>query len=166
MWKYIASYFDTYPKQKRIAQKMLEYGLSIKNDHMYCGPIELSDSKIARALSTDRRAIKATINTINKQEKLKKIFSKLRPTCHLKDMASEMGWDVIEIIPTNASQPGILARVAQIIADEHINIRQAIVDDIEITEEPHLFVVTETRIPPGIIPKIKDIPTVKTVLFS
>ena len=166
MWKYIASYFDTYPKQKRIAQKMLEYGLSIKNDHMYCGPIELSDSKIARALSTDRRAIKATINTINKQEKLKKIFSKLLPTCHLKDMASEMGWDVIEIIPTNASQPGILARVAQIIADEHINIRQAIVDDIEITEEPHLFVVTETRIPPGIIPKIKDIPTVKTVLFS
>jgi predicted regulator of amino acid metabolism with ACT domain len=166
MWNYIAHYFDNYPKQKRIAQKMLEYGLSIKNDHIYCGSIELSDSKIARALSTDRRAIKATITTISKEEKLKKIFSKLRPTCHLKDMASEMGWDVLEIIPTNASQPGILAQVSQIIADEQINIRQAIVDDIEITEEPHLFVVTETRIPPRIIPKIKDIPTVKAVLLS
>jgi predicted regulator of amino acid metabolism with ACT domain len=166
MWKYIANYFENYPKQKRIAQKMLEYGLCIKEDHMYCGSIELSDSKIARALSTDRRAIKATISTINQHEKLQKIFSKLRPTCHLKEMASEMGWDVLEIIPTNANQPGILAQVAQIIADESINIRQAIVDDIEITEEPHLFVVTETRIPPEIIPKIKNIPTVKTVLLS
>jgi len=166
MWNYIASYFKNYPKQKKIAQKMLEYGLSIKNDHITCGPIELSDAKIARALNVDRRAIKATIHTINKHEKLKNIFTKLKPTCHLKDMAPEMNWDVLEIIPTNASQPGILAQIATIIANENINIRQAIVDDIEITEEPHLFVVTETKIPPEIIPKIRTIPTVKTVLIS
>jgi hypothetical protein len=166
MWTYISNYFEPYPKQKIIAQKMLEYGLSIKNNHLYCGSIQLSDTKIARALNIDRRAIKATIDTINKHQKLRNIFSKLQPTCHLKDMATEMGWDVLEIIPKDASQPGILAQVAQIIADEHINIRQAIVDDIEITEEPHLFVVTETRIPPHIIPKIKDIPSVKAVLIS
>jgi uncharacterized protein len=166
MWNYIASYFKQYPKQKKIAQKMLEHGLSIKNNHITCGSIALSDTKIARALTVDRRAIKATINTINKHQKLKNIFSKLRPTCHLKNMAPEMGWDVLEIIPTNASQPGILAQIATIIADENINIRQAIVDDIEITEEPHLFVVTETKIPPEIIPKIRNIPSVKSVLLS
>jgi len=166
MWNYISSYFKEYPKQKKIAQKMLEYGLSINNNHITCGSIELSDSKIARALNVDRRAIKATITTITKHKKLKNIFTKLKPTCHLKDMASEMEWDVLEIIPTNASQPGILAQVATIIANERINIRQAIVDDIEITEEPHLFVVTETRIPPEIIPKIRNIPSVKSVLLS
>lgn len=166
MWDYIAPYFKEYPKQKKIAQKMLEYGLSIKNNHITCGTIALSDSKIARALNVDRRAIKATIHTIKNHQKLNNIFRKLKPTCHLKDMASEMEWDVLEIIPTDASQPGILAQVASIIAKENINIRQAIVDDIEITEEPHLFVVTETKIPPELIPKIRNIPTVKTVLLS
>lgn len=166
MWNYIATYFKDYPKQKKIAQKMLEYGLSIQNNHITCGPIELSDTKIARAFNLDRRAIKATIRTIKKHKKLYNIFSKLKPTCHLKDMAPEMEWDVLEIIPTNASQPGILAQIAQIIADENINIRQAIVDDIEITEEPHLFVVTETKIPPEIIPKIRNILSVKSVLLS
>jgi len=145
---------------------MLEYGLSKKNNNIYCGPIQLSDTKIARALNVDRRAIKATINTINKHKKLNNIFTKLKPTCHLKNMAPEMEWDVLEIIPKNASQPGILAQIATIIANENINIRQAIVDDIEITEEPHLFVVTETHIPPKIIPKIRNIPSVKSVLLS
>lgn len=166
MWKDITHYFDAYPKQKKIAQKMLEYGLSIKDESIYCGIIELSDSKFARALHIDRRAVKATIHTIKKHEKLIKIFSELQPTCHLRDMAHQLGWDVIEIIPKNASQPGILAQVASIIAQEGISIRQAIVDDFEINEEPRLFVITETRIPARIIPKIKDIESVKAVIFS
>jgi uncharacterized protein len=166
MWKDILPYFEPYPKQKLIAQKMLEYGLSIKNDHLYCGSIELSDSKIARAIHLDRRAVKTTIETIQKHPKLMKIFSQLKPTCHLRDMAHEMGWDVLEIIPTNASSPGILAQVATIIAEENISIRQAIVDDFEINEEPRLFVITEQPIPPQIIPKIKNIKTVKSVIFS
>ena len=166
MWNYIRSTFEEYPKQKKIAQKMLEYGLSIKEGHLYCGQIELSDAKVARAIHVDRRAVKATITTIEKQGKIKNIFSKLKPTCHLKDMASEMGWDTLEIIPKDANQPGILAQVATIIANANINIRQAIVDDIEITREPHLFVVIDTHIPPDIIPKIRDIPSVKSVLIS
>ena len=166
MWKDIAHFFEQYPKQKKVAQKMLEYGLSIKNGNLYCGLIELSDTKVARSLDIDRRAVKATIETIKKHAKLQKIFTKLKPTCHLRDMAHEMGWDVIEIIPTNASQPGILAKVASIISEENISIRQAIVDDFEINEEPRLFVITEKRIPPHIIPKIKDIDSVKSVIFS
>ncbi len=166
MWKDITHYFDPYPKQKKIAQKMLEYGLHLHNNSIYCGPIELSDSKIARGLDLDRRAIKATIETITKHEKLMKIFTQLKPTCHLRDMAQELGWDVLEIIPTTASQPGILAKVATIISQENISIRQAIVDDFEINEEPRLFVITEQRIPPRLIPKIKAIPSVKSVIFS
>lgn len=166
MWHDISFYFDQFPKRKKVAQKMLELGLRVHNHNVYCGSIELSDSKIARALSLDRRAVKATIETINNEPKLVKIFSKLKPTCHLRDMAGEMGWDVIEIIPKNASEPGILAKVATIIAEEGISIRQAIVDDFEMNEEPHLFVVIEKRIPPQIIPKIKNISSVKSVIFS
>ena len=166
MWQDISPYFEQFPKRKKVAQKMLELGLNIHHNNVYCGQIELSDSKIARALNIDRRAVKATIETIQREPKLMKIFSKLKPTCHLRDMADEMGWDVIEIIPKNASEPGILAKVATIIAEEGISIRQAIVDDFEMNEEPRLFVIIEKRIPAHIIPKIKNISSVKSVIFS
>ena len=120
MWRQFARYFNKYPKRKKLAQKLLEYGLRVKDNKIYCGEIELSDSKLARAFDVDRRIIVGTIETINENNELKKIFSNLSPTCHLKDVAPKMNWGVIEIIPTNASMPGIVAGVATIIADNNI----------------------------------------------
>jgi predicted regulator of amino acid metabolism with ACT domain len=165
MWRKIAKYFNSYPKRRRIAQKMLEYGLRIKNKRIYCGDIELSDSKIARAFHTDRRAITATIETILQEPQLTKIFSQLQPTCHLKNVAPNMNWSVIEIIPEDPSLPGIVADVATIIANHNISIRQAIVDDFELTEEPRLFIVTEKQIPGALIPKIRNAKGVKALLI-
>jgi len=165
MWKQLATYFTDYPKQQTIAQKMLEYGLRTYNNKIYCGPIELSDSKLARAFDVDRRAITATINTINTNPELQKIFSKLTPTCHLKDVATSMHWGVIEIIPEDPSTPGILAAVATIIANHHISIRQAIGDDFELSEEPRLFIVTEKQVPGSLIPEIRNATGVKAVLI-
>ena len=62
------------------------------------------------------------------------IYFKLKPTCHLKDVAKMMNWSVIEIIPEDPSIPGILAGVTKILADEKISVRQAIVDDFELKE--------------------------------
>ena len=165
MWKKIAKYFNKYPKQKKIAQKMLEYGLKIHDNKLYCGPIELSDSKIARALNIDRRAIAATIKTISQTQELFKIFSQLSPTCHLKDVASSMKWGVIEIIPEDPSMPGILAEVTSLIAKNNISVRQAIVDDFELSEEPRLFIITEKQIPGSLIPKIRHSKGVKAHLI-
>jgi hypothetical protein len=165
MWRKIAKYFSKYPKRTRIAQKMLEYGLRIKDNKIYCGEIELSNSKISRALNVDRRAVDATIEVISKNAELSRVFSKLRPTCHLKDVAPDMNWGVIEIIPEDPSIPGILADVASIIADNKISIRQAIVDDFELSEEPRLFIVTEKQIPGLLIPKIRKAKGVKAVLI-
>lgn len=165
MWKQISKHFEKYPQRKKIAQKMLKYGIKIKNNKLYLGEIKLSDTKIARALKTDRRAINATIKTIQKTKNLKKIFSKLEPTCHLKEVAPEMNWGVIEIIPKDPSQPGILSAIAKIISDNKISIRQAIVDDFEITDQPRLYVITEKNIPAKLIPKIKKSKGVKAVLI-
>ena len=164
MWKQFVKYFNKYPKRKKLARKLLEYGLKIRDDRIYCGEIELSDSKIARAFDMDRRIIVETIQTINENEELRKIFSKLMPTCNLKDVAPEMDWGVIEIIPSNASKPGILANVSKIIADAKISIRQSIVDDFEFTEEPRLFIVTETQVPGTLIQKFRAIDGVKGVV--
>jgi uncharacterized protein len=165
MWKQIAKYFNEYPKRRKIAQKMIEYGLKIKDGKIFCGDIELSDSKIARALDTDRRAIQATIETITNKPELNKIFAHLQPTGHLKNVAAHMNWGVIEIIPEDPSMPGILAEVAGIIAKNNISIRQSIVDDFELSEEPRLFIVTEKQIPGSLIPKIRNAKGVKAVLI-
>ena len=165
MWRKIAKHFNKYPKRKKLAQKFLEYGLRIKDNKIYCGEIELSDSKIAKAFDVDRRAIDATIEVILKEPDLNKVFSKLRPTIHLKDVAPEMKWGVIEIIPSDPSMPGIIAEVAEIIANNNISIRQAIVDDFELSEEPRLFVVTEKQIPGSLIPKIRKAKGVKALLI-
>jgi predicted regulator of amino acid metabolism with ACT domain len=165
MWRKIAKYFDKYPKRKKLAQKLIEYGLRIKDGKIYCNQIELSNSKIARAFKIDRRIINATINTIKNKKDLEGVFSRLKPTCHLKDVAQSMKWGVIEIIPEDPSMPGILAGVTKILADGNISVRQAIVDDFELTEEPRLFIVIEQSISGDLIPKIRNSKGVKAVLI-
>ena len=165
MWKQIEHYFNAYPQRKKIAQKILEYGIKIQNNNFYCGSIELSDSKIARAFQVDRRAVSATIDVITKEPELLKIFSNLVPTCHLKEVAPHMKWGVVEIIPADPSMPGILADVATIIATNNISIRQAIVDDFEFTEEPRLYIITEKQIPGMLLSTIRNAKGVKAVLI-
>lgn len=165
MWKQIEHYFTEYPQRKKIAQKMMEYGIQIHENSFRCGQIELSDSKIARALQVDRRAVTATRDTIKKEPELLKIFSHLTPTCHLKDVASHMNWGVIEIIPVDPSMPGILAQVASIIASNDISIRQAIVDDFEFAEEPKVYIITEKQIPGTLLTDIRNARGVKAVLI-
>ncbi len=165
MWKQIEHYFNDYPQRKKIAQKMLEYGIKIHNNAFQCGSIELADSKIARAFNVDRRAVSATRDVIAKEPDLQKIFSNLLPTCHLKEVAPHMKWGVIEIIPADPSTPGILAEVATIIASNNISIRQAIVDDFEFTEEPRLFIITEKQIPGTLLSTIRSAQGVKAVLI-
>ena len=165
MWRKIAKYFNAYPKRRKLAQKLLEYGLKVSDNKIYCGEIELSDSKIARAFDVDRRIIADTIKTINDEKDLQKVFFQLKPTCHLKDVATEMNWGVIEIIPEDPSTPGILADVAKVVADAKISIRQAIVDDFEFSEEPRLFIITERQVPGTLIPNIRKINGVKAVVL-
>jgi len=163
MWKKIYSYFKRYPAQQKVVAAMLSYGLSVKKGKIFCGNIELSASKMARALKVDRRAIITTAETIMKHKELREFFSDLMPTSNFKEVASKMGWGVIEIIPKDASMPGILANVSKIIADEKISIRQAIVDDYVLKEEPRLYIITEKPLKGNMIEKIKKAKGVKGV---
>ena len=165
MWRKISVYFKHFPKRRKLAQKLLEYGLKIQDNNIFCKDIELSDSKIARAFQVDRRIISSTIEMINEKKELKELFSRLEPTCHMINVAPIMNWGVIEIIPDDPSQPGILAEVAKVVAESNISIRQAIVDDFEITDEPRLFIVAEKQLPGSLIPKIRNIKGVKAVVI-
>lgn len=164
MWRKIYSTFRKFPAQQKVVEAMLSYGLSIKNGKIYCGDIELSISKMARALDVDRRVIVNTIETISESRELSQLFENLSPTANFRDAAAIMEWGVIEIIPKDASMPGILAGVADIIAEENISIRQAIVDDYMIAEEPKLYIITEEPLSPETVAKIKKVRGVKGVI--
>lgn len=163
MWDKIANYFEKYPSQAKVARYLLRYGLRIDKDHVYCGDVQIADSSLARAAGVDRRVVKSTIETIKGDPTLHKFFSQLLPTNHLKNAASAMGWSAIEIVPVSAHEPGILSAVADILSRGNISIRQAIVDDPMTSEEPRLFIVTESMVPSEVIPLIRQAKGVKGV---
>lgn len=165
MWELLTKYFQRYPAQSKVAQMLLRYGLAVHPDGVYCNGIAIPDTSIARAAQVDRRVISATIETIQREAELSKVFSKLQPTCHLKEAAPAMGWGVLEIVPNDPHSPGILAGVAELIAKRNISIRQAIVDDPELQEEPRLIIVTEGPIPVELIPEIRNSRGVRSVVL-
>ena len=163
MWQVLIDHFRRYPAQERVVRLMIENGLRIKDGAVCAGTVEVADTAIGRAADVDRRIVRSTIETILQDPRLERVFTRFSPTLHLKDVAPDLGCGVIEVIPTNASQPGILAGVSKAIADARISIRQAIVEDPDFTDEPRLFVVTETRVPSHLIPSLQAVPGVKGV---
>jgi predicted regulator of amino acid metabolism with ACT domain len=166
MWAALIDYFQRYPAQEKIARVLIKYGLNIRQGKVYCGTIELSDSALGRAAGVDRRIVAATVRTIEANPELLKVFTNFQPTLHLKDAAPGLGWGVIEIIPDNASRPGILAGVSSVIAREGISIRQAVVEDPDFSDAPRLFIVTEKAVPHALIPELQRVQGVKGVTIS
>jgi predicted regulator of amino acid metabolism with ACT domain len=165
MWDMLTEYFSRYPAQSEVARLMLDKGFSVADGKVRAGEIELADTAVARAADVDRRVVKATVETIEASDELYRVFNKLEPTCHIREAAPLLGWHVLEIVPDDASKPGILAGVANVIADKKISIRQAIVDDPQLAEEPRLFIVTEHEIPHSVLPEIQQVSGVREVVI-
>jgi len=161
--KKIDDYFEKYPTQKKVVYSLLTYGLRIKNNKIYCGSIEISDSKFARAIGIDRKVVLTTIKALKKDPQLEKFFSHLMPTCSLEESAPLIGWGVLEIIPDDPSTPGILAGVSTILAKEEISVRQAIGNDYALSDEPKLYIITEKPVPAKLIKKIKEVKGIKGI---
>ena len=159
----IDNHFEGFYVQKKIAYLLLKFGLQIKDQKIFCGPIEQSNSKLARAISVDYRAVTDTIKKIKENKELEAFFSSIEPTPNLKNTAQKVGWGAIEIIPENPHCPGIFSGVASIIADEGISIRQALGEDYELTEDPRFIIVTEEPIPNELIPKIRNVKGIKGI---
>jgi hypothetical protein len=165
MWAKLRPHFKGFPAQERVAQLMVTHGLRVKEGGVHAGEIALADSAIARAVGVDRRVVTATLETIEKVPILRDFFAKLWPVGHLGNVAPMMGWGAIEILPTNASKPGILAGTSAIIAEAGISVRQVIVDDPEIVEDPKALIITEKPVPERLLPRMKNLDGVRGVVI-
>lgn len=165
MWTKLKPAFGDLPAQEKVAQMMVRIGLRVHEDRVYAGGVEISDTALGRAAGVDRRVVTATVRTIRQSPELLRFFERLSPVCHLGEVAPLMQWGAIEIIPTSASKPGILAGVATVIAGAGISVRQVIVDDPEIVDDPHALIITEQPVPERLLPRIKAVEGVKSVVI-
>ena len=151
MWEKINEKFKKYPARMKVAEKMIELGLSLNNDgKIYCGNLKISDKALAIAADVDRRAIKSTIEIIQNDEDL------------LKNIAKNLNLGVIEI-EVGSQNEGILAAITKIISKKGINIRQAYAEDNELEENPILTVITENPIDNDLISEFLKIKGVNRV---
>jgi predicted regulator of amino acid metabolism with ACT domain len=158
MWSNVKRYFEGQPERLQIARILIENGLSVKTGGIYVNEIEIPPIRVARAAGVDRRTVKETVNAILTNRELRLIFEELRCAGHsLKEVARHIGLGVIEITPSDAKIPGILAGAATILAKNDISIRQAIVDDPELSPEPKLTLITEKKIPGELISEVLKI---------
>ena len=144
MWDKINDKFKKYPARMRVAEKMIELGLSLNEDgKIYCGNLKISDKSLANAADVDRRAIKSTINIIKEDEELYNLFSNIIPAgTLLKNIAKSLNLGVIEI-EVGSNSEGVLATTANLITKNGISIRQAYAEDTELQQSPLLTVITE-----------------------
>ncbi|MEM0007111.1 MAG: amino acid-binding protein [Candidatus Bathyarchaeia archaeon] len=164
MWNTIKKHFENYPERLKVARVLVENGLSIKNGKIYLNEIEIPPTRIARVTGVDRRTVNETINTIRANRELRLIFEGLRPAGHsLKEIAKHLELGVVEITPVDARIPGILANSAMILAKNGLSIRQAIVDDPELSPEPKLTLIVEKKVPGELIPEFLKVKGVAKV---
>jgi len=158
MWNTIRKHLEGYPERLKVARVLVENGLSTKNGKIFLNQIEIPPVRIARAAGVDRRTVNETLNTIKNNREIRLIFEEIRPAGHsLKEIAKHLNLGVVEITPVDAKMPGILAHSSMVLNNSGLSIRQAIVDDPELSPEPKLTLIVEKKIPGELIPKLLKI---------
>lgn len=164
MWNKIKAQLQEYPERLKVARVLIENGLSAKGDTICLNDIEIPPVRVARVAGVDRRTVNETLKSIEENPELRMIFEELRPAgASLKEIAKHLNLGVVEISVVNARSPGILSSAAVILNKAGLSIRQAIVDDPELSPEPKLTFIVEKKIPGELIPEILKISGVAKV---
>jgi hypothetical protein len=158
MWSAIKKHFEDYPERLKVARVLVENGLSTRNCKIYLNQIEIPPVRIARVAGVDRRTVCETLTMIRDEPELELVFGAIRSAGHsLKEIAKHLGLGVVEITPVDARTSGILANSTMLIAKSGLSIRQAIVDDPELSPEPKLALIVDRKIPGELIAKLLEI---------
>jgi predicted regulator of amino acid metabolism with ACT domain/chorismate mutase len=165
MWAEVQTAFAGHPAQLSVARILLRYGLRVREKgEIACGDIRIPAVQIAKEAGVDRRVVDATAKTVLKNKKLGSIFSNLQPVCYLKGVAQQLKLGVIEILPTDATQPGIISEVSNTISKFGVSIRQSIADDPYFIAQPKLTIITDKPVAGKVIEALRKLPTVRSVI--
>jgi predicted regulator of amino acid metabolism with ACT domain len=164
MWNKVAKCLEGYAERLAVAKILIKNGLCVRNGNIYCDEIMIPAVRISRAAGVDRRTVTQTVTMIENDSELNTIFKSIRPAgTSLREIARHLNLGVVEITPVDAKTPGILAQSALLLAENNISIRQAIVDDPELTPEPKLTLIAEKKIPGELISRLLRVKGVSKV---
>jgi predicted regulator of amino acid metabolism with ACT domain len=155
---------EGHPERLRVMRILLENGLGLRGNGVYLNDIEVPVVRIATSAGVDRRTVDETIRMVEKNPKLRSVFSNLRSAgLSLRGVARQLGLGVVEITVEDPHKSGIIADAAQIFSELGISIRQALVDDPELAPEPKLVLIGDKAVPGEIIPRLLKIQGVTRV---
>ncbi len=164
MWDAIKRHFEGHSERLRIARVLVENGLSARNGKICLNQIEIPPVRVARVAGVDRRTVLETLHVIEATPELKMIFEEIQPAgASLKEIAKHLNLSVVEITVVDPKAHGILANSATILTKGGLGIRQAIVDDPELSPEPKLTLIVDKKIPGELIPELLKIEGVAKV---
>jgi len=164
IWGKIREVLGEHDKKIEVVKVLLKYGLSVREDGIYVGEkIKVPFKSIADEAGVDRRTVVDTVKSIREDDFLRKFFELIKPAgASLVDVARLLGYRCL-IVEIFSDQPGILAWVANSLAERNINILQVIAEDPGIYENPKLYIVVSSSVPGEIIDRILKHPAVKRV---
>ncbi|MHB1507062.1 MAG: regulator [Cuniculiplasma sp.] len=167
MWDIIQEAFGKYHSQMSVVKYLINYGFSVKEKYdneygIFCGSVEVRSNSLALSVGVDKRVVIQVVSKIVGDKTLFEFFSKLTAIADMSSAVSKlMNLVVLEIIPEDASKPGIISDALKIIADSGVGIRQVIVQDPVMVDEPRARIVTDSPLNPEVISKIRNIPNIK-----
>jgi predicted regulator of amino acid metabolism with ACT domain len=160
MWNQLVKEFARMPSQAEVAKYMLSVGIRQDGDKLYFDHVAISHSQLAEALGKDKRIVTATVKTIRGNKNLYQVYSHLKPTCNLINMASSMGWSVICIELEHPNMPGTLGRVATKLGELKVSIRQT---QCPATDCDILYVITDNPVNGDVVDGLRGVKNVKTI---
>ncbi len=164
MWSVVEGYLKDHPTRLKVAKTIVELGLHVGEDGaIYCGPVEIPVTKLAKACGVDRRVVNATVKMVLGHRELRNVFTKIQSAGpSFRDVAKHFGFGII-VINANPKTVGIVAKATGLIANAKISIRQILADDPELYPEPKLTIITDKPVPGKLIPELLKILGVKGV---
>jgi hypothetical protein len=166
MFDEIMQKFEGSPSQQEVIRFLLERGFSVNDEgRVVSGGIEIPNTGIAREIGVDRRVVDSTTDAILDDEELRRIFQNISSIPSLMDLAPVLDLTVLTVEVGDADEPGIVAAVTSLIAEEGISIRQTISEDPEFTDDPKLYIITDEPIPGDLLVAIRELPFVRRVEF-
>ncbi|SEN61124.1 hypothetical protein SAMN05216388_100425 [Halorientalis persicus] len=157
MFAEIMEKFEGSPSQQAVIRLLLERGFSVNDDgRVVSGGIEIPNTGIAREIDVDRRVVDSTTDAILDDEQLRRIFQNISQIPSLMDLAPVLDLHVLTVDVYDTEQPGIVAEIAGMIAEEGISMRQTVSEDPEFAVDPKLYIVTEEALPGDLLNEIRD----------
>ena len=154
--------FEGSPGQQAVIRLLLERGFSVNDDgRVVSGDIEIPYTQVAQEAGVDRRVVDSTTEAILADDELTRIFQNISQIPSLMDLAPVLDLNVLTIDVSDADQPGIVATVTGLLAENDISIRQTVSEDPEFTDEPRLYLVTDDDVPGDVLNELKNLDFVR-----